>query len=274
MTTRILNIQNFSYVPFPNYVRQQIEAGFSSLIQSGALSIDWSGTSTSLYNLTFLRSYNWNQFNRDRCWYRPGIAGVTGRVNVEALRRRNYCLDVGSCRTCEPVCREISHELGKTISVTAIHEAAHLFGVINGGQDGSGHTGDPGNFMFINSLHHNYRPMLEDQQRTIWYKIRRGDTLSGIADRIGFRPPVGTWRTLYDFRGQDGRRNRDLLRSGDPHLIYPDEQIWIPDIHSRLQYMRSLELQNKHFTPDQISIMANFLSRGTSIIEIGLPDQP
>ena len=273
MTTRILNIKNFSYVPFSTYVRQQIEAAFSSLIQSGALRIDWSGATPSTYELSFIRNYTWNEYNKDRCWYRPGILGVTGTVNIEALRRRNYCLDVSNCQTCEPVCRNVAHELGKSISITAVHEAAHLFGLTSGGQDGSAHTGDAGNFMFVNSLHRDYRPMFSDHLRTIIYTIRSGDTLSGIASRVGIRRPLGTWRTLYEFRGRDGRRNRDILRSGSPHLIYPGEQIWIPDIHSRLLYMRSVEIQNKQFTPQQISIMTNFLSVGTSIIQ-GLQPTP
>ena len=119
--------------------------------------------------------------------------------------------------------------------------------------------------MFDNRFHLDYKPFPEDQRRTKKYKIQRGDTLSGIADRIGMTLPVGTWRTLYDFRGQDGKRNRDMLRSGSPDLIYPNEEIWIPDVQARLAYMRSLELQPKSFTSDQFTTMAQSWRRGRAL---------
>jgi hypothetical protein len=80
-------------------------------------------------------------------------------------------------------------------------------------------------------------------------------------------PPLATWRTLYDFPGQDGRRNRDILRSHIPDLIFPGEQIWIPDIPARLAYMRSLELQPKSFTSAQFTAMAQCLATGKSPVQ-------
>ena len=268
MPTRVLSIRNLDIVPFRDYVRRQIETGLSEFVRSHHLELDFSGRRNGLYVLRFEANYEWSRFNRDRCWYRPAIFGVTGNVNVQAIQRRNYCLDVGNCSTCEPVMRQVPQELGKSISITALHEIAHLFGLIHGGPDGSGHTADPGNFMFVNSLHQNYVPFVRDYNRSIRYTIRRGDSLWRISDRIGFAPPVGTWRTLYEFRGKDGRCNRDLLRSTNPNLIYPGEEIWIPDIRNRLLYMRRLELQDKRFTTEQIAVMRRCLTDGSTIFGV------
>lgn len=271
MPTRILNINNFAAVPFGNFVRQKMEAAFAELIRAGTLRIDYTGlTRNSPDQLFFQTSYAWTPVNRDRNWYRPGVPGVTGHVFIEALRRRNYCSNVGEPQTCEPVVRELAHELGQSIAYTAVHEAGHLFGIVSGGPDGSGHSSDQHNFMFISSLHSGYAPLLQDHRRTAKYRIQPGDNLSRIADRIGFRPPLATWRTLYDFQGQDGRRNRDLLRSHDPNLIHPGEEIWIPDVRARLAYMRSLEVCEKRFSPSQIATMGQFLASGGTVgVEIG-----
>jgi len=267
--TRTLNLTNFAAVPFGDFVRRKMETAFAALIGSNELRIDFTGsTRDSPYQLSFQTGYAWTPVNRDRNWYRPGIAGVTGQVNIEALRRRNFCRDVGDQQTCEPVVRELAHELGYSIAYTANHEAGHLFGLVSGGPDGSGHSSDPRNYMFVNSLHAEYAPYLLDHRRTTKYRIRQGDNLSRIAQRIGFCPPLATWTTLYDFKGQDGRRNRDLLRSRDPNLIYPGEEIWIPDIPARLAYMRSLELCDKQFNSLQIATMRSFLASGRTVVEI------
>jgi hypothetical protein len=266
MPTQILYISNFAAVPFRDSVRKGMEDAFGDLIRSGILSITFTGPArNSSYQLTFQASYNWTSVNRDRNWYRPMILGVTGTVNIEALRRGNYCRDVGDRQTCEAVVRELPGELGQSIANTAIHEAGHLFGLVNGGPDGSGHSSDPRNYMFINSLHNEYAPYLKDHRRTAKYRIRQGDSLSKIADRIGFRSPIANCMALYDFRGQDGRRNRDLLRSHDPNLIYPGEEIWIPDIQARLAYMRALEICPKVFTGPQIATMKQFLAAGRTV---------
>jgi nucleoid-associated protein YgaU len=49
------------------------------------------------------------------------------------------------------------------------------------------------------------------------YTIVSGDTLSQIAQRYGV-----DWHTLWEL-------NKGTLQSGSPHLIYPSEQIYIPD---------------------------------------------
>ena len=268
MPTQVLNSNNFAAVPFRNYVQKKMELAFDDLIRNGILRINFAGSDRNgKYQLHFLAHYSWTIYNRDRNWYRPGFPGTKGQINLDALQRRNYCRDVGNSMTCEPVVRNTADELGYSIAVTAVHEAAHLFGLDHGGPDGSGHSPDPRNYMFINSLHSEYLPFLQDHRRTIKYRIIRGDTLSGIAYRIGFCPPLATWRTLYDFRGKDGRRNRDLLRSHNPDLIYPGEEIWIPDIPARLAYMRRLEILPKTFTSSQLTVMRQFLSSGRMIMQ-------
>lgn len=265
MATRVLNIVDIQLVPFREVIEPRLTAAFGKLIEWGTLRLDFSGASVdSPYQLTFLSGYDWNATNHDRCWYRPMIGGVTGTVNLDALRRRNYCSDLDDCASCEPVVRPVPGELGQSIVYTAAHEAGHILGLMDGGLDGSGHVGESDNFMFINSLHAGYRSLQTDHLRTTLYRVRKGDSLSRIARRIGFAPPLGTWHTLYNFRGRNGRRNRQMLRSGDPDLIYPGEEIWVPDIPARLAYMRSLEVSEKHFTATQLDTMKRFLDAGST----------
>jgi len=266
MVTRTLNLVEFRQVPFREFVGPRLEAAFSTLIAEGALRLDFSGASTdSLYQLTFVVTHNWTPIDRDRHWYRPLTAGVTGRVDVEKMRRRNFCTDVADAASCEAVARELPRELGQSIVYTAAHEAGHILGLESGGVDGSAHVGDAGNFMFINSLHADFVPLMDDFRRTRRYRIRPGDSLSRIADHIGFRPPLETWTALYNFRGQDGRRNRDLLRSGNPNLIFPNEEIWVPDYVARRAYFREVEICDKRFTPEQVATMRRFLAIGLPI---------
>jgi hypothetical protein len=268
MSTAILNVQDFSVAPFPDVVRKGMEEGFQSLIQSGALKIDFTGSSkASPYQLDFDGTFAWTNLDHDRFWYHPGLFGMTGSVYVEALRRANSCDDVSDARTCELVFRSTPQELGLAVAYTAVHEAGHLFGLMDGGADGAGHSPDAGNFMFDISLRVDYPPRTQDRQRTKKYRIEQGDTLSSIADRIGFRPPRATWQTLSDFRGQDGKRNRDLLRSHNPNLIGPGDEIWIPDARARLAFRRSLELQPKSFISAQVATMKQFLASGKTVIQ-------
>jgi hypothetical protein len=242
-----------------------MDTAFQPLIRSSALRIDFTGSSTgSEFQLKFVSAYAWTPVDRDHHWYRPSATGLDGEIYVEAIRRRNYCRNVRDSATCEPIVRNMSEELGRSVANTAVHEAGHVCGLVSGGPKDDGHSPDAGNFMFDNRLHVDYRPFLTDQRRTKKYKIQRGDTISAIAERIGMHPPLATWRTLYDFQGQDSRRNRDKLRSGSADLIYPNEEIWIPDVEARLSYMRSLELQPKSFTPAQFTTMAQCLATGKS----------
>jgi len=270
MAARVLNIVDLASVPYREVVRKCLETGFAELIRAGVLQIDFQGASkSSMYQLTFPKTFSWGPVSRDRNWYRPPFTGVTGTVQLEAIRRTNYCRDVRRAATCEPVDRDQSAELGKSIGNTAVHEAGHILGLMNGGLDGSAHNGDPGNFMFVIPLHSDYRAFFTDSVRTRKLAIRRGDTLSAIADRIGFRAPWANWRTLYDFKGKDGRRNRDILRSGNPDLIYPGEEIWIPDIDTRLAYFRLLEHRDRRFTAEQIATMRAFLEAGKTVFDRG-----
>jgi hypothetical protein len=268
MSTAILNISNFSVAPFPDVVRKGMEEGLQPLIHSGALQIDFKGSSTATpYKMDFDDTYVWTNAEHDRCWYHPRDYGLTGSIFVEALRRANSCDDVADAATCELVFRSTPQELGLVVAYTAVHEAAHLFGLQDGGADGAGHTPDAGNFMFDIALRADYPPRTQDRQRTKKYRIQQGDTISAIADRIGFRPPLATWQTLSDFRGQDGKRNRDLLRSHNPNLIGPGDEIWIPDMRARLVFRRSLELQPKSFTSAQVATMKQFIASGKTVIQ-------
>lgn len=122
--------------------------------------------------------------------------------------------------------------------------------------------------MFVELLHKDYVRRSEDYERTRKYPIVKGETLSGIAKRIGFRPPPALGKKLYDFRGKDGKRNRDLLKSKDPNLIFPGEEIWIPDVKSRLLFMRRIELEDKTFTKAQFDTMRRWLRAGKTLFSV------
>lgn len=55
------------------------------------------------------------------------------------------------------------------------------------------------------------------------YTIVPGDTLSEISQRHGM-----TWQALWSYDGGTGTPNSNRLRSGDPNLIYPGEQLLLP----------------------------------------------
>ena len=56
---------------------------------------------------------------------------------------------------------------------------------------------------------------------SIQHNIRQGECLSSIAKRYGF----ADWRTIYeDPQNTEFRQSRP-----NPNLIYPGDQLWIPD---------------------------------------------
>jgi len=150
-----------------------------------------------------------------------------------------------------------------------VHEIGHLFGLNKpadyNGADADGHTGDPANFMFAITSHKDYQTPDLDSKRTKKYKIVKGDWLSKIALRVGFWPAHEGWKTLYNLKGKDGKANKELLRSGDPNLIFPGEEIWIPDIPARIAFTRAVELQTKSFTTEQVDTMRGFVDAGKTI---------
>lgn len=63
------------------------------------------------------------------------------------------------------------------------------------------------------------------------YTVQKGDTLSGIAKRHGH----ADWRPLHNYNTKVHKR----LRSGDPNLIHPGEQLVIP--RSKKAYDEAIE---------------------------------
>jgi hypothetical protein len=55
------------------------------------------------------------------------------------------------------------------------------------------------------------------------HTIVLGDTLTEIGQRYGM-----TWRSIWDYDGDSGTPNSVRLRSGNPNLIYPGEQLLLP----------------------------------------------
>jgi len=272
MAAQVLALTNLSAVPFHESVEAAIRKAFAPLVDSGDLTIDVSGkpAGTPDHTLDFNPKYEWNSFDRRACLYKPLYYGVTGEVLVEAIQRKNYCDNVTRCDTCQPVFRNTAGELGKMIAVTAMHEIGHILGLIDAaaftGANGEGHSGDPANGMFAINRHKDYNPIEEGGPRTKKYTIVSGDTLSGIAHRIGFWP-AGTigWKFLYDLKGKDGTQNSKLLRGKSPHKIWPGEEIWIPDVEAWIAFFRKAFLQDKSFNEEQIATMRKLLKGGGSI---------
>ena len=268
MATQTLTVKNFSIVPFQDAVRARIEKAFEPLVASGHLAINFAGTAKDAkYWLSFDEKYSWTTRERPGCGRQPLWFGMTGSVYVDAIRSYQLCTDVTNCRTCERVFRHSPDELGKAIAHVAVHEAGHVLGLMDGGADGAAHTADSHNAMFDIPQHKDYVRLAVDAKRTMKYTIVKGDTLSKIARRIGFWPPRHGWQTLHKLAGKDGKVNKNLLRSGDPNLIFPDEQIWIPDIVERTMWVRTVELADKTFTKAQFDTMRGWIDVGRTMFD-------
>jgi nucleoid-associated protein YgaU len=270
MAAKVLTLTNLSVVSAQSDVQAMITAAFQPLVDSGDLEIDFTGAkaASATYELSFDTKYEWTPFSHRGCLFKPLYYGVTGTVNLDAIERKNFCEDVTKCGTCERLFRS-KDEVTKQIGITAVHEIGHLFGLHEAGAykgaDSDGHSGDPDNFMFAITKHIDYKPIEEDSRLTTKYTIVKDDWLSKIAHRIGFWPDSTGWQTLYKFKGKDGKANKELLRSGNPNLIFPGEQIWVPDIPARIVWNRELHMKTKSFTTEQIDTMRAFVKAGKTI---------
>jgi len=268
VATQTLSIKNMTVVPFRGAVQKYIERVFEPLVASGHLVLDFDeSTGSPRYEVRFVEKYKWSASDRPGCRRWPSILGDTEVVYVEAIRDYRFCTDVTNCKTCEPMFKRSPDELGKMLAYVAIHEAAHLLGLMEG--DRAGHSDDERNVMFVASLHKEWAPLEKDSQRTMKYRVVEGDSLSRIAHRIGFWPPRFSWRTLYDLKGRDGKANRTLLRSGRPDMIFPGEEIWVPDVNARTTWQRALELTDKAFTSSQLATMRKWIDEGRTAIQFG-----
>ena len=263
-----LRIDNLAAVSARGDVEDMIKAAFKPLVDSGDLEIDLTGAkaTSARYVLTFETKYDWNTFDHRGCLFKPFYYGLTGSVYLDAIERKNFCEDVTKCGTCERLFRT-KDEQAKQIGMTAVHEIGHLFGLHEGGSDGSGHSADPANFMFAITSHIDYKPIEEDSRLTKKYTIVKDDWLSKIAHRIGFWPDSTGWQTLYKLKGKDGKSNKQLLRSGNPNLIFPGEEIWVPDIPARIAWTREQHMKSKSFTKPQTDAMRAFIKAGKTIFD-------
>jgi hypothetical protein len=276
----LLKFTQLASAPFHDYVQRKIEEALKPLIDSDDLRLDFTAAPLpgKAYQLDFESRPMWTAQNRTGCMYHPRLLGaeavgtpsVPGKVYLDAIIQRNYCRDIYRCDTCVKVYPRSPDELGRAIVWVALHEIGHAFGLINKtsytGANEGGHTGDSRNPMLSETLHPDYRWLYEDWQRTTKYTIVKGDTLSKIAPRVGlFEPhPRGGGLALYEFKGKDQTRNRDLLRSKDPDIIEPGEQIWIPDVLSKLEFIRKITLEEKSFTKAQFDTMRAWIRKGPS----------
>jgi hypothetical protein len=275
VAAQVLALFNLAAVPFRDTVETIVKRAFAPLVDSGDLKIDLSDTpaASADHRLTFTATYDWDDYSRRGCFFRPLYYGVTGEVLLEAIERRNFCANVTRCDSCERVFRRSADEQGKMIGVTAIHEIGHMLGLMGKaafpGANSEGHSGDPANGMFAINMHKDFNPIEMGGPRTRKYTIVSGDTLSGIAHRIGFWP-AGTygWKFLYDLKGKDGTQNKTLLKSGNPHKIWPGEQIWVPDPEAWVAFNRIAFLKDKTFSAEQVTTMRKFLKSGGNIIQL------
>lgn len=272
MAARVLSIENIAAAPFRSDVEAAIRSGLKPLVDSGQIKLDLAGKEidSALYALTFSKDYAWSEVNRFGCKYAPMAYGVTGIVLVEAIQRANGCRDVTRCETCAQLFRNSKDELGQVVISTALHEIGHLFGLRSAdaydGADADGHNGDPANMMFDITKHKDYRPIELDSERTVKYTIVKGDTFPEIARRIGFWPHTTTGlRKLCELKGKDGKRNIELIKSGDINKISPGEQIWIPDVDARVRFQREMDAKPKTFTEQQHAFMLAFVKAGKTI---------
>jgi hypothetical protein len=72
-------------------------------------------------------------------------------------------------------------------------------------------------------------------------------------------------RQLCELKGQDGKKNIELIKSGDINKISPGEQIWIPDVDARLRFLREMDAKPKTFTKQQYASMLDFVKAGKTI---------
>jgi hypothetical protein len=264
MTKRVLTFFNINAAPMSNYVIKGITGGLQKLLDAGALELDFTGRKTGDYRFEFFTGNK--PILHIGCWYPPTTMGVSGTTDVYRIKKNNYCTDVTDCKTCQPIYRHTESELGRALVNTTLHELGHMFGLIDkasyAGADNAGHTSDINNPMFDGTRDKDYRPYKKDFKRSTKYTVKQGDTLSKIAQRIGFQYPYATWKDLYNFKGKDNTINRDILRSKDPEKIYPGEQIWIPDINAIIAHLRKVECIEKLFTQVQISLMSKRIEQG------------
>ena len=255
MAEAILVVNNLATTPHKNYVQKIISKGLKTLVDDGTLTIDFTGKKQSGFNITFTTL----KYRRHKCLVLGGPFGSNFSVYVNIIRDVNYCDDISKCKTCTVRFRNRENELGAAIANTAMHEIGHMFGLTSANSyasaDKAGHTGNERNFMFDYPNHKDYAPFNKDSKRTKLYTVKSGDTLWDICQTIGFVPPVGKWQDLYNLKGKDSTINRNRLRSKNPHKIYPNETIWVPDIQARVQWYRKVEGTPKEFTAGQMNRM-------------------
>lgn len=274
MAKRILSLEQLGAVPFSSAIQTEIEKHLKPLVDAGVLEIDFTGKKKGLYFMSFDMAITWGSTNQDRCWRYPGLFGETNAVFVGAIKGINYCENVRDRKTCAPVFKHSPDELGKQIAFTALHELGHQFGLntktsFAGAVEG-GHTGDEHNFMFALPNHADYKDIRVDTRFTKKRTIKAGDTLSEIANQVGFRRWAAVqlpWKWLYEFKGQDGKANQQILRSGKPDLIFPGEEVWVPDYDARRKWRVGVELSPKSFTKPQLDSMTKWVDEGREFVQ-------
>ncbi len=65
----------------------------------------------------------------------------------------------------------------------------------------------------------------DSNQMAKFHNAKQGDTLSSIAREYGFR----SYRTIFDHPS-----NADLKSKRDPHVLFPGDQIFIPDLEQKM----------------------------------------
>jgi hypothetical protein len=279
--TRVLYFNNFAVVPFQDTVKEIIIKGLKPLTNpdsgSPVLELDFAGKKKSDYSIFFDNTSNKGPDNSIGNWRAVGGEGLTGGVSLKTIEELNFCDDVDDPKTCEPIFRRSPDELGKQIAYVTLHELGHQFGLMEkasfAGADSEGHTGDPTNFMFVTGLHKDFKTIAKDYGRTRKYAVQQGETIPSIAKRIGFRSPSSmSWIDLYELKGTDNRSNKDTIKSKNPKILQPGEEIWVPDIKARRDFIREINVKvEKSFTKPQIDLIKNWIMQGKNYFSGGNP---
>ena len=258
---KTLKIKGFKKCPHRAFVKEMIRKKLHPL--RDVLKIDFTGKAKQAkYIFTFEHDFKPVGTEKIGFRYWPFWMGVSGTCNATWLSKMNYCEDSNDPKSCTPVYPSNPDMLlGKVIANTALHEIAHLLGLLDEksytGADKAGHTGDTSNCMFDITLHKDYRELGQKDERTEKYILKTGETLATVARKKGLRSKV----YLAKLRGKDGRSNEEILKS-------VGKEIWIQDIKKVLKFRREAESKDKTFNSEQISFMREWVKKGKTMLEL------
>lgn len=92
------------------------------------------------------------------------------------------------------------------------------------------------------------------------YTVRQGDYLAKIAKDYGF----ANWRTIYDDSHNQGFRQK----RPDPNLIFPGDQLFIPDAQTKTVQVQTNQPHRFTLTKDGVSLHLNLVDAQRNPLDI------